>query len=139
MSQQRFLMDGTGQKQERWNIPVEVRSGTAAVQRLILRDDQSIDAGRCEEPFLANAGGLGFYRVAYDAKTLATNSSSFSSFSDADKIALLDDQWAFAGAGTASLEPYLGLASQMGNDLDARAWKQIADSLSTLERDERNR
>ena len=138
LSQKRFLMDGADDKHERWNIPVEIRSGDAASQRLILGDDQTVAGGQCDGPFIANAGGLGFYRVAYDAKTLATNSASFSRFSDADKIAMLDDQWAFAGAGTATLEPYLRLASHMGGDLDARAWEQIVASLSTLERDERN-
>ena len=138
LSQKRFLMDGIDQKHERWNIPLEMRSGTGPIERLVLRNDQTIAGGRCDDPFIANAGGVGFYRVAYDPKTLATNSAAFSSFSDADKIAMLDDQWAFARAGTANLEPYLGLASQMGSDLDARAREQIVASLSKLERDERN-
>lgn len=138
LSQTRFLMQGTDPSHERWSVPLQIRSGNGPpVQRIVLTQDRTIDAGRCDEPLIANADGAGFYRVAYDPQTLATNSAAFTSLGDADKIAMLDDQWAFARAGIARLEPYLALASQMGSDLDTRAWEQILASLSTLERDER--
>jgi aminopeptidase N len=86
-----------------------------------------------------NAGGYGFYRVAYDAKTLANDTSAFASFPDPDKIALLDNQWSLARAGKSDLGSYFHMAAKMGSDYDARAWEQIVDAFTTLEKDERGK
>jgi aminopeptidase N len=138
LAQKRFLLQGTDAAHERWEVPLQIRSGEGPVQRVVLtQDGQSLAAGRCGEPLVANAGGVGFYRVAYDPQTLAANDAAFASLPDPDKIALLDDEWAFARAGTARLDPYLELAGQMGSDLDARAWEQIIGAFEQLDRDVR--
>jgi len=80
---------------------------------------------------------VGYFRVQYDAATLALNTHAFGNLPDADRIALLDDQWALVDAGKAPLASYLALASKMGGSLDARAWVQIAGALGTIEHDER--
>lgn len=139
LSQTRFLLGGSDPARSRWNVPMHVAAGTggAAQSVLFTKDGQTMAAGRCDEPLRANAGDVGYYRVAYDAATLALNQRAFGSLPEADKIALLDDQWALARAGQAPLASYLGLAGAMKNDFDARAWEQITDSLAVLERDER--
>jgi aminopeptidase N len=85
-----------------------------------------------------NANAIGYYRTQYDAATLATNTRSFGRLADADRIAMLDDQWALARTGVAPLPSYLALASSMGTDLDPRAWIQISGALETIEYDERD-
>ncbi len=139
LTQKRFLLAGTDPANPRWSIPMDVRSGAhgAAKRVLLTTDGQTVAAGRCGEPLSANAGTVGFYRVAYDDRTLAVNERSFSTLLDGDKIALLDDQWALAEANRAPLGSYLALASAMRTDLDERAWDQILGALSTIERDER--
>ena len=118
---------------------MDIRSGANGVPRpvLLITDLQMLPAGRCDEPLSVNAGGLGFYRAAYDDATFAVNQKNFAAIPDADKIALLDDQWALAQANQAPLGSYLALASSMASDLDDRAWDQIAGALGTLEDDER--
>jgi aminopeptidase N len=86
----------------------------------------------------ADADAIGYYRTAYDAQTLATNTKNFGRLPDADRIVLLDDQWALVRSGAAQLPSYLALASSMGSDLDPRAWVQIAGALETIEYDERD-
>ncbi len=104
----------------------------------MLKDDgQTAQAGHCDQTLLLNAGGYGFYRVAYDAQTLANNANDFASLPNPDKIALLDNQWAFARAGRSGLGAYFKMAGKMGTDYDARAWEQIIASLTTLEKDVR--
>jgi aminopeptidase N len=139
LTQRRFLLGGTDPGGTRWSIPMDVHAGARGpVERVLFTaDGQKIAAGRCGEPFSANAGTVGFYRVAYDDATLSANQNSFAALPDGDKIALLDDQWALAEAGSAPLGSYLALAARMRTDLDARAWDQILNTLQTVERDER--
>jgi aminopeptidase N len=139
LSQKRFLLDETAASDARWSVPMNLRSGAAGTPQplLLTADGQTARAGRCDEPLSANAGGAGFYRVAYDDATFALNRSRFGSLPDADKIALLDDEWALAQTNAAPLPSYLALASSMGGDLDARAWTQITEALGTLEQLER--
>lgn len=144
LSQRRFLLQKpdnptSAASASSWKIPLQIRSGVDGVPRSVLltRDAQSESAGACREPLTVNAGALGFYRVQYDAATLATISGTFGSLPDGDRIALLDDQWALVESGAAPLASYLVLAASMGSDLDTRAWEQITDALGTVEYDER--
>jgi aminopeptidase N len=139
LSQKRFLLGGSDPANPRWNVPMHVASGASGAAQTVLfaTDGQTLAAGRCGEPLRANAGDVGYYRVAYDAATFADNQRAFGTLPEADKIALLDDQWALARAGQAPLSAYLSLAGAMKGDFDARAWEQITTALAALERDER--
>jgi aminopeptidase N len=138
LSQKRFLLDGSDPKNPRWNVPMDIRSGAGTAQRVMFTTDgQTVAAGRCAEALSANAGDIGFYRVAYDDATAAANLKNFGTLPDADKIAMLDDQWALAQANQAPLASFLSLASSMRGNLDVRAWEEIVTALGALERDER--
>jgi aminopeptidase N len=137
LSQSRFLWQGNDPKHERWTVPLQIQSGNGDIQKVELKDDgQTVSAGRCDQTLLANAGGYGFYRVAYDKQTLANDANGFASFSNPDKVAMLDNQWALARAGKSGLGAYFDMAGNMGSDYDARAWQQIIATLTTLEKDE---
>jgi aminopeptidase N len=138
LHQERFLLAGND-PEKLWQIPVGIASGNGAPTYTLLtkRDQGGIAAGRCDEPLRANAGDVGFYRVAYDSTTLAVNAHAFTTLPDADKIALLDDQWALTTAGKADIGTFLAMASAMGDDRDDRAWTIIVGSLGQIERYER--
>jgi aminopeptidase N len=138
LSEQRFLLSGTDARGAHWRVPLRIRSGAGAARAVLLtRNGQHAAAGRCDEPLSVNADAIGFYRVEYDAATLATDTRAFGTLPDADKIALLDDAWALVTSGGQELRAYLALARAMGKDLDSRAWQQIAASLGSIEEDER--
>jgi aminopeptidase N len=142
LSQKRFLLTqpkGTSAKTGHWSVPLQVRVGARGTPRSVLlrQDNQVLSAGSCQEPLSADAGAIGYYRVQYDAATLAANTRAFGTLSDGDRIALLDDQWALVQAQAAPLTSYLALAESMGGDLDTRPWEQIIRSLGTVEYDER--
>ena len=121
-----------------WSVPLQVRDGTGSAHAVLLtKDGQSVPAGSCQAPLSADAGAIGYYRVQYDAATLAANTRAFDTLPDGDRIALLDDQWALVQSQAAPLASYLALAENMGSDLDTRPWEQIIDSLGTTEYDER--
>lgn len=138
ITQQRFLGSGTDASYEHWNIPLRVRTGASGAARSELLSDQtlSLRGGRCDEAVSINADTVGFYRVHYDAATLANDTREFGDLPITDRFALLDDEWAMAKNGAEPLENYLKLAGAMGTSLDARAWTQIAAVLGSLEMDE---
>src|SRR5262249_28269218 len=132
-----FLEEGAGDA-TRWKVPLQVRAGTAAPENVLLTGQgQRIAAGGCQEPLTANAGAVGYYRVQYDPATLPANTRAFGPLPDADRIAMLDDQWALVQAHGAPLGTYLALAERMGASVDSSAWQQINNSLGVIEHDER--
>jgi aminopeptidase N len=139
LSQKRFLLSGDAAAPSHWNVPLQIRVGVAGTPQSVLlsREDQATKAGRCDEPLSINADAIGYYRAIYDPTTLASNTKNFDYLADADRIALLDDQWALVESGIQRLPSYLALASSMGADLDTRAWVQIAQALETIEYAER--
>ncbi len=140
LAQKRFLLDGTSDTANtRWNVPVALASGSAAPAYVLLTSAQqsAIPAGRCNEPLRANAGGVGYYRVAYDAATFETNRAAFASLPDSDKIAMLGDQWNLVRIGAAPLPSFLALANGMGANRNTRAWQDIVGPLAELETDTR--
>ena len=139
LSQRRFLLGGVGSGAEHWRIPVRVRVGVDGEPQAILlvRDGQATSAGRCDEALSLNPEAVGYYRVQFDRPGFEANRRSFARLRDADKIALLDDQWALVESMSEDLGTYLALAESMGTSLDARLWEQIAAALATVEYDER--
>jgi len=140
LAQKRFLLDGTTDPANtRWNVPVALASGSGAPAYVLLTDAQQsgIPAGRCGEALRANAGGMGYYRVAYDAATFEANRAAFASLPDADKIVMLGDQWNLVRIDAAPLPSFLALANAMGTNRNTRAWQDIVGSLAELEKDTR--
>jgi aminopeptidase N len=134
LSQKRFLLRGADDSEALWNIPLRIHSGVLdSVHSLLMTDaTQTAPAGRCDEPLTLDAGNVGFFRIAYDEQTLKLNVQNFGALEDADRIALLDDQWALVEADQQQLGTYLGLATRMGSDLNTRAWMQIIEALNRI-------
>jgi aminopeptidase N len=139
LSQNRFLLEGNDTGHSHWRVPMRLRAGANAVAQplLLVEQGQKVSAGRCDEPLSLTPDAIGFYRVAYDERTLETDRLAFSGMPSGDRIALLDDQWALVQAGQQQLAHYLGLVSAMGTDLNGRAWAQIIDALAQIETYER--
>jgi aminopeptidase N len=139
LTQKRFLLQGKDTGHSHWRVPMRIRAGmTAAPQPLLLvQDGQKVAAGRCDQPLSLNPEAIGFFRVAYDDRTLETDRLAFPGMPSGDRIALLDDQWALVQSGEQNLARYLGLAVAMGTDLNDRAWSQIIDALAQIETYER--
>ncbi|HEY2145803.1 MAG TPA: M1 family aminopeptidase, partial [Steroidobacteraceae bacterium] len=138
LNQKRFLSSGTDPRATQWRVPLSIRSGAEAPRGVLLDgQNQQAAAGRCDEALSINADAVGYYRVQYDAATLAVNTRLFPAAIDGDRIALLDDQWALVGTGEAPLQAFLALAAAMGSNRDTRAWQQIVRALATIEYAER--
>jgi aminopeptidase N len=139
LAQRRFLMRGTDPQASRWHIPLQVRVGADSEPQAVLltQDGQTVPAGRCDQPLSVNAGAIGYYRSSYDPATLSANTKNFDKLPRADRIAMLDDQWALVEAGAQELPTYLALASALGDRPEERAWAQVVTALSIIEYAER--
>jgi aminopeptidase N len=139
LRQARFLLGGIDANAAPWRTPLQVRTGAAGPSLLLLESDgQQAAAGRCDEALSVNADAVGYYRVQYDAATLATDTARFAEAPNGDRIALLDDQWALVESRLAPLKSYLQLAAAMHGNLDVRAWQQITSALAVIEYAERD-
>jgi aminopeptidase N len=125
-----------------WQVPVAVGPLRALrpTDTVLLEDEpKDIAAGRCGEPIKLNFGDLGYYRVEYDAPTLAALTKSFALMSPADRVNLLADGWALAEAGRGSPTSYLELVDEIGSGDGRAVWDQVITTLRRLDRLQRNR
>jgi aminopeptidase N len=137
LTQERFLLEGADQAGQRWQVPLRLRVGTAAPQSLLLSGQtMTIAAGECTLPFNLNADAIGYFRVDYDPSSRALLATHFGELLPADRIAPLDDQWAFAQRDPTRLREYLTLVDSMGERIEERAWEQIIDAFDQIDVDE---
>jgi aminopeptidase N len=137
--QRRFLFGAPPSEATLWAVPLRLRSGLdASIEPVLLREaEQTLSAGRCDAALSLNADAVGYYRVQYDAATLAANTRRFEQLPAGDRIALLDDQWALIEQGSQPLATFFTLAEAMQNDENPRAWTKVVAALSAVEHDER--
>lgn len=113
LRQRRFAVEA-GLAPQRWQIPVRLQRG-AQQATVLLRDDEARHAfaGCGGTPVLANAGGRGYYRVAYGAAQRTPLAEAFATLSPADRMTLLSDRFALAQAGELPLADYLALLQRL--------------------------
>ena len=110
LAQSRFRSDGVTSPAQLWQIPVRVARGRQITTLLLGTPEQTVALGPCGEmPVVVNAGGVGFYRVAYEAPALLALTRQFVSLPEADRVVLLSDTFALMQAGRVPLQSYFAL------------------------------
>lgn len=115
ISQRRFALDpSAAASAQLWQIPIRVARG-ARIDSVLQKQAQQTHRlpGCSTEPLLVNAGGAGFYRVAYEAAHLAALQRAFVELSAPDQATLLSDSFALAQAGIANLQDTFALLAQL--------------------------
>lgn len=124
LAQSRFNSHGAEQPGQTWKIPVRIARGKQLTTLLLDTPRQTLPLGPCDDvPIVVNAGGVGFYRVAYEAKAQAALTRRFVELPEADRVALLSDSFALLQAGRLPLPAYLALLE---------ALPRVADSSRTM-------
>jgi len=122
---------------ERWQVPVLARGLGGGTARVLLGAAPATLAfegtgeGR-PGTVVANAGGSGFYRVAYGEAHLHELASALDALDPLERFNLFGDTWAAVVAGISSLNSYLALAEALAGD-DPDVWAQVTGPLGTLE------
>jgi len=106
-----------------WTIPVGIRTDRSAEPFYALLTEKSatfpIPGGQRPSWILLNAGGSGYYRVAYETGQLAALvQASPSALTAQERFRLLDDAKAMGEAGTLDLASTMRLAGQAAQDPD---------------------
>ena len=120
LAQSRFSSLGAEQTGQSWKIPVRIARGKQLTTLLLDSPQQTLQLGACSDaPVVVNAGGVGFYRVAYEPSALAALTQRFVELPEADRVALLSDTFALMQAGRVPLPSYLALLEALPRVADA--------------------
>jgi puromycin-sensitive aminopeptidase len=136
VQQRRFLTIPDETDQTLWKIPVHIRgeSGGAPfeVRFLLDRPDAMVPMTGPIDWAIANAGGHGFYRVAYGpglAKALVT---ALNRLDDLERYVVVDDAWAFVEAGRLSAAAFLELATAYRHEGEQAVWQAVLTALGAV-------
>jgi len=114
-----------------WQLPVTLARGSA--QRTVLMTGQALDLqwpGCDEGPLLANAGGIGYYRVDYDPASRARLAAAFADLAPIDRLTLLSDSYAMINAGRQPVADHLALLARVPQVRDASRAALFSQALS---------
>jgi len=138
LEQARFLLtpgavvDGT-----RWRIPVGLRgeiAGRPFSRTLVLAEEAAdVDLGDTPDWVVANAGGHGFYRVAYSAGLRDRLVARLGSLDALERYGLVDDAWAFVEAGASPAVEAIGLLGAYRHETEHAVWQAVLAALGTLD------
>ena len=129
LTQEQFRYLGDGDQQ--WKLPVLLRSSEGE-QRLLLSENTAMIAAG--EDLVVNAGGDGFYRVAYSPELRARIQGRLSSLSGEERYATVSDAWADVLKGGADAADYLTLVDELGDEAEVDVWLRILGGLGELDR-----
>jgi aminopeptidase N len=138
LAQQRFRSGADAPSSSAtWQIPVRLaREAQAATVLLAGAETTALLPGCSDEPVRANAGGIGFYRVAYAPDVRSALRSRFHTLPAADRVALLSDTLALAQAGELPLAEGLRWLGEVRGVRDAARvplFKQTVEALEWLD------
>ncbi len=135
LRQHRFSFDPTSQSDQRWVIPVSVRAGDEMLTGLIEGDELRLALADPDAPVVVNAGGHGFWRVAYDAELRSRLSGEvLAGLSTLERYNLVDDGFSAALSGAISAADFLGFVEGFGAERDHAVWQTIITALRAIGR-----
>jgi puromycin-sensitive aminopeptidase len=115
-----------------WLVPVLVRSGDAE-QRLLLGNEPA-QISAAEEGTVVNAGSSGFYRVNYDADSLAPVLAGLDDLQAGERYNLIADLWAVALSGQGPLENFFAVFDHLANEKEPDVWSVVIGALGLCDR-----
>jgi puromycin-sensitive aminopeptidase len=125
---------------DNWNVPVTVRAlpvvgkPGAPARSLVLSSTPEAIGEAAQGLALVNAEGWGVFRVGYTAEHRLSLAHQLSALTALERANLLADTWATTLAGHASLEEFLTLASNLGDEVDPAAWAPVASAFHLVHR-----
>jgi puromycin-sensitive aminopeptidase len=137
LTQSRFSFDGQSSSDDGWMIPVHVRVGDETTTVLVEpASGTQIDLVDAAAPVVVNAGGHGFFRVAYDPALRArlSDPAVIGSLSTLERYCLVDDAWAATVAGEMSAVELLTLLDGFVDETEYGVWQAIVVALIGVSR-----
>ncbi len=131
LTQQRFSFDAESiTDPQTWYVPVHVRAGNSEQVVLLTESTLDVDLADTSVPVVVNAGGSGFYRVAYSAELLARiDRTVLRSLTTIERYNLVDDAWNAVVAGRLAAADYLAFVEGFVDERELAVWQAIANGL----------
>ncbi len=136
LTQQRFSYSD-GDDDSVWDIPVHVRNGSDD-STVVLSSAEAVNVSLSMpgEAVVVNAGGHGFYRVAYDdeLRTRLVNPTTLASLSTLERYMLVDDAWAATVAGSMSAPDLLDVLDGFVDETEFGVWQAVVLATTAISR-----
>ncbi len=137
LSQTRYFSDtDAAPATQRWPVPLVIKYGTAQgvrEHRFVMSSEGATVRLPGARWFFPNAGGRGFYRFrfasAFEGDRL---DAGIAHLAAEERLALIDDLWALARHGKATLAMFLARLETLRGEEDRAVLAAIGDSLSWL-------
>jgi puromycin-sensitive aminopeptidase len=123
--------------QTAWVIPVHVRNGGVISTVLIDSIDPVVlDLTDADGAVVVNAGGHGFYRVAYGPELRArlADQTAMSHLNTLERYSLVDDAWAATVAGRMGASELLDMLDGFTEEREFGVWQAVVIALGGLAR-----
>ena len=134
LSQCRFTFDNDPDA-TLWVVPVHVRNGGTETKVLMETDEARVPLADPAGAVVVNAGGHGFFRVAYSQDLLARlTGPELRSMDVIERYNLVDDAWNAVVSGNLPAAGFLSFAAQFGDERDLAVWQALAIGLRGLGR-----
>jgi aminopeptidase N len=105
---------GTDATSPLWQVAVRLARGSETSTVLLTGAQQTFELPDCNAvPLVANAGGIGFYRVKYDEALASALAQRFIRLAPADQVTLVSDTFALAQAGELPMTSWFALVAQI--------------------------
>ncbi len=137
LEQQRFTFgDEAGAADDTtWVIPTKVRIGDHTTTLLLDGRRTEVPVSTPDAPIVVNAGGDGFFRVAYDAELRSRFTADvLAGTTTLERFNLVDDAWAATVAGRMSAVEMLEWLDAFRNESEFAVWQAIVGALRGLSR-----
>jgi puromycin-sensitive aminopeptidase len=139
LRQERFLSGDADADSDiaSWVIPVHIRTGAGTEVTLIQSADPvTVPLGSSTDPVVVNAGGHGFFRVAYGPELRArlSHPAALAQLDTLERYSLVDDAWAATVSGKLSAADQLTLLEGFVDEREYGVWQAIVIALVGLSR-----
>jgi puromycin-sensitive aminopeptidase len=137
LSQRRFSFDPEDASVALWSVPIRIRQdvGAAAVTTSVLLEGDEVRVSATGGPVVVNAGGHGFFRVAYsDALRARLTADVVAGMTTLERYNLVDDAWNAVVAGALDAIEFVELVERFGDERELSVWQSIAIGLRAVGR-----
>jgi puromycin-sensitive aminopeptidase len=129
LRQQRFSFDPDAVDATEWLVPVTIRAGHDRLEVLLDAADARIDLVDDTTPVVVNAGGHGFYRVAYDDALRSRLLGVLDQLDTLERYNLVDDTWSAVVAGHLPAARFVEFAEAFRGEREFAVWGALAGGL----------
>ncbi|MBI2982946.1 MAG: M1 family metallopeptidase, partial [Chloroflexi bacterium] len=137
LRQERFFADpevkDTGQV---WPVPLVIVNGTAdgrREERVLLDSRETTVRLPGARWYFPNGGAAGFYRYAFDDRSVAFLAPALQDLRPEERLSMLDDQWALARARKTGIAQFIALAGGLRGETDRAVLTALGQDLAWLD------